>query len=82
MDYRAESALIIFRLIPHPVRSVRRRMHSTQRRSIVLAALPLAVVVAVNLLMSFIILARMDTAFLAEPCWAQHRYRLWAGCGR
>ena len=33
------------------------------------AALPLAVVVAVNLLMSFIILPRMDTAFLAEPRW-------------
>ena len=37
--------------------------------TIVLAALPLAVVVAVNLLMSFIILPRMDTAFLAEPRW-------------
>src|SRR5262249_8044924 len=37
--------------------------------TIVLAALPLAVVVAVNLLMSFVILPRMDTAFLAEPRW-------------
>jgi H+/gluconate symporter-like permease len=37
--------------------------------SIVLAALPLAVVVAVNLLMSFVILPRMNTAFLAEPRW-------------
>jgi H+/gluconate symporter-like permease len=37
--------------------------------SIVLAALPLVVVVAVNLLMSFAILPRMDTAFLAEPRW-------------
>ena len=36
---------------------------------IVLAALPLVVVVAVNLLMSFIVLPRMDTAFLAEPRW-------------
>ena len=36
---------------------------------ILLAALPLAVVVAVNLLMSFVILPRMDTAFLAEPRW-------------
>jgi H+/gluconate symporter-like permease len=36
---------------------------------IVLAALPLAVVVAVNLLMSFVVLPRMDTAFLAEPRW-------------
>jgi H+/gluconate symporter-like permease len=37
--------------------------------TIVLAALPLAVVVAVNLLMSFIVLPRMDTAFLTEPRW-------------
>jgi H+/gluconate symporter-like permease len=37
--------------------------------SIVLAALPLVVVVAVNLLMSFVVLPRMDTAFLAEPRW-------------
>ena len=36
---------------------------------IVLAALPLVVVVAVNLLMSFVVLPRMDTAFLAEPRW-------------
>ena len=37
--------------------------------SIVLAALPLVVVIIVNLLMSFIVLPRMDTAFLAEPRW-------------
>ncbi|MGZ5909683.1 MAG: GntP family permease, partial [Reyranella sp.] len=37
--------------------------------SIVLAALPLVVVVAANLLMSFVVLPRMDTAFLAEPRW-------------
>src|SRR5690349_19637945 len=35
----------------------------------VLAALPLAVVIAVNLLMSFVVLPRLDTAFLAEPRW-------------
>ncbi|GEP54580.1 GntP family permease [Reyranella soli] len=34
-----------------------------------LAALPLVVVVAVNLLMSFVVLPRLDTAFLAEPRW-------------
>jgi H+/gluconate symporter-like permease len=34
---------------------------------ILLAALPLVVVVLVNLLMSFVVLPRMDTAFLAEP---------------
>jgi H+/gluconate symporter-like permease len=37
--------------------------------SIVQAALPLAVVIVVNLLMSFVVLPRMDTAFLAEPRW-------------
>jgi H+/gluconate symporter-like permease len=33
------------------------------------AMLPLIVVVAVNLVMSFFVLPRMDTAFLAEPRW-------------
>ena len=36
---------------------------------ILLAALPLAVVIIVNVLMSFAVLPRMDTAFLAEPRW-------------
>jgi H+/gluconate symporter-like permease len=36
---------------------------------IALAALPLGVVIAVNLLMSFVLLPRMDTSFLAEPRW-------------
>jgi H+/gluconate symporter-like permease len=36
---------------------------------ILLAAMPLAVVIAVNLLMSFVVLPQMDTAFLAEPRW-------------
>jgi len=36
---------------------------------IFLAALPIIVVIAVNLLMSFVILPRMNTAFLAEPQW-------------
>jgi H+/gluconate symporter-like permease len=34
-----------------------------------LAALPLVVVVAMNLLMSFVVLPRLDTDFLAEPRW-------------
>jgi len=33
------------------------------------AALPLAVVVLVNLLMSFVVLPRMDADFLADPAW-------------
>ncbi len=46
--------------------------HSDQAPSdppIVLAALPIVVVIVVNLLMSFVILPRMDTSFLAEPQW-------------
>jgi len=37
--------------------------------SIFTAALPLVVVVAANLVMSFVVLPRLDTAFLAEPRW-------------
>jgi H+/gluconate symporter-like permease len=36
---------------------------------IVLAALPIVVVIAVNVLMTYAILPRMDAAFLAEPQW-------------
>ncbi len=36
---------------------------------IVLAVLPLIVVVGVNLLMSLVILPRIDASFLAEPAW-------------
>jgi H+/gluconate symporter-like permease len=36
---------------------------------ILLAALPIFVVIAVNLLMSFIVLPRMNVSFLAEPQW-------------
>lgn len=36
---------------------------------IALAVLPIVVVVLINLLMSFVILPRMDAAFLAEPQW-------------
>ena len=36
---------------------------------VILAALPLVVVIAVNLAMSFAILPTLDTSFLAEPRW-------------
>jgi H+/gluconate symporter-like permease len=36
---------------------------------IVLAALPIIVVIVVNLLMSFLVLPRMDAGFLTEPQW-------------
>ena len=42
---------------------------SVERPGIVIAVLPLAVVMAVNLIMSLLILPRLDTAFLAEPQW-------------
>ncbi|MCX5518054.1 GntP family permease [Kaistia defluvii] len=34
-----------------------------------LAALPLGMVIVVNLVMSFVVLPRLDTAYLAEPAW-------------
>jgi H+/gluconate symporter-like permease len=43
--------------------------HSDTTPSIVLAALPLIVVVAVNLLMSLFVLPRLDFSFLAEERW-------------
>ncbi|MFG1402575.1 GntP family permease [Xanthobacter sediminis] len=42
---------------------------SVQGPSILLAALPIIVVVAVNLLMSFVVLPRLDVSFLAEERW-------------
>lgn len=42
---------------------------TTREPPIVLAALPLVVVVAVNLVMSIIVLPRIDAGFLAEPRW-------------
>jgi H+/gluconate symporter-like permease len=48
-------------------------MHRSQRATkelpVMLAALPLVVVVAVNLLMSMVVLPNMDAGFLAEPRW-------------
>jgi H+/gluconate symporter-like permease len=42
---------------------------SDAQPAILVAALPLAVVVLVNLLMSMVVLPRMDVDFLAEPRW-------------
>ena len=42
---------------------------SEAKPAIALAALPLVVVVTVNFLMSFLVLPRLDTAFLAEERW-------------
>jgi H+/gluconate symporter-like permease len=45
--------------------------HATSAPSIILAALPLVVVVFVNLTMSLFILPRLDVGFLAEPRWGE-----------
>ena len=47
-----------------------------------LAALPLAVVIAVNLLMSLVVLPRLDVAFLAEARWGAPRSRRSLASGR
>jgi H+/gluconate symporter-like permease len=46
-----------------------RGRHGDGAPSIVVAALPLVVVVAVNLLMSFFVLRRLDFSFLADERW-------------
>jgi H+/gluconate symporter-like permease len=43
--------------------------HAVEGPPIHLAAFPLIVVIAVNLLMSFVVLPRLDASFLAEPRW-------------
>jgi H+/gluconate symporter-like permease len=48
---------------------IRRGRASEAKPPIALAALPLVVVVIVNFLMSFLVLPRLDTAFLAEERW-------------
>ncbi len=48
---------------------IHRSAESPRDLPILFAALPLIVVVLVNLVMSFVVLPRMDTAFLAEPRW-------------
>jgi H+/gluconate symporter-like permease len=48
---------------------IRRGRASEAKPPIALAALPLVIVVIVNFLMSFLVLPRLDTAFLAEERW-------------
>ena len=43
--------------------------HSERDPPFVLAAAPILVVLAVNLLMTWVVLPRLDTSFLAEPRW-------------
>jgi H+/gluconate symporter-like permease len=58
---------------------IHRAQPSVQMPSIVAAALPLIVVVLVNLLMSFIVLPRLDADFLAEPRWGETSLHAVAG---
>lgn len=46
-----------------------RGQHAATPPPLAIAALPLAIVVAVNLLMSFAVLPRLDAGFLKEPQW-------------
>lgn len=48
---------------------IHRSEPSARTPGIFVAAAPLVVVVVVNLLMSFVVLPRVDAAFLAEPRW-------------
>jgi H+/gluconate symporter-like permease len=48
---------------------INRGQHSESAPSLAFAVLPLAVVIAVNLAMSLIILPRVDSSFLAEERW-------------
>jgi H+/gluconate symporter-like permease len=48
---------------------IHRAQPAVARPSILSAALPLVVVIAMNLVMSFGVLPRLDTSFLAEPRW-------------
>jgi H+/gluconate symporter-like permease len=49
----------------------RQGQRSAERPGIFIAMLPLAVVVFINLLMSLVVLPRMDTSFLAEVQWGE-----------
>jgi hypothetical protein len=44
--------------------------------SIAFAALPLVVVIGVNLIMSALVLPSLDTSFLGEARWGEHHSRL------
>ena len=43
--------------------------HSPEQPGVLVAALPLIIVVLVNLTMSMLVIPRLDTSFLAEPQW-------------
>jgi H+/gluconate symporter-like permease len=53
--------------------------HSNSEPAFALAALPLGVVIAVNFLMSLVILPRLDFSFLAEEVWGETKFAAVAG---
>jgi len=48
---------------------IKRGHHSQEEPGVLVAALPLIIVVLVNLTMSMLVIPRLDTGFLAEPQW-------------
>ncbi len=48
---------------------IKRGRHSQEEPGVMVAALPLIIVVLVNLTMSMLVIPRLDTSFLAEPQW-------------
>lgn len=48
---------------------IKRGHHSPEEPGVMVAALPLIIVVLVNLTMSMLVIPRLDTSFLAEPQW-------------
>ncbi len=58
---------------------VRHGQHSEQGPGILVAILPLVVVILVNLLMSMLVLPRLDTSFLAEARWGETSFSAVSG---
>ncbi|WP_336485947.1 GntP family permease [Methylobacterium nigriterrae] len=63
-----ERSLTACEFDPHEVHG---GVHARVPPPISLAVMPLVVVIAVNVLMSFVVLPRMDTQFLSEPRWGE-----------
>ncbi len=58
---------------------VRHGQHSAQGPGILVAILPLVVVILINLLMSMLVLPRLDTSFLAEARWGETSFSAVSG---
>lgn len=58
---------------------IHRGQHSAQGPGILVAVLPLMVVILVNLIMSMLVLPRLDTSFLAEARWGETSFSAVSG---